>query len=209
MITISSKSELEIELEKVEGFRDPKIKYEQYRLPAPVVAEVLWYIGLRHRDFEGRIVADLGCGTGMFVVGSAMMGADYVVGVDIDPKALEAARRCAARFGAGSLVDFIHGNVEHLGLMADVAIQNPPFGVRVREADRAFLKAGIRVAPTLYSIHKGGEDVRRFVARFVGECGGKVDEILPLKIKLPPTYQFHKKRFHIFDVDLYRIVREH
>jgi len=209
LITITSKSELEIVLEKVEGFRDPKIRYEQYRLPTPVVAEILWYIGLRHRDLEGRVVADLGCGTGMFTVGAAMMGADYVVGVDVDRAALEEAKRCARRFGAEEVADFMLCDVGRLGLKADVVIQNPPFGVRVREADRAFLRAGIEAAPTLYSIHKSGGDVRRFIAGFVRDCGGKVDEMLPLKIKLPPTYQFHKKRFHIFDVDLYRIVREH
>jgi len=209
LITIRSKSELEIALEKVEGFREPKIRYEQYRLPTTVVAEVLWYIGLRHKDLEGRVVADLGCGTGMFTVGAAMMRADYVVGVDIDLQAVGEARRCAKRFGADEVADFVLGNVEHLGLKADVVVQNPPFGVRVREADRAFLRAALDVAPTLYSVHKGGDDVRRFIVGFVRDCGGKVDELLPLKIKLPPTYQFHKKRFHIFDVDLYRIVREH
>jgi predicted RNA methylase len=37
--------------------------------------------------------------------------------------------------------------------------------------------------------------VREFIVRYTKELGGKVDEILPLKIKLPPTYHFHKRDF--------------
>ena len=204
---IGSKSELEILLEKIEGFRSPKLQLEQYRLPAPVAAEILWYIGLRHKDLENRIVADLGCGTGMLTAGAALMGADYTVGVDLDANALNDAKRWIRKLHLEGRVDFLRGAVEELCLRADVVIQNPPFGVRKREADRAFLKAGLSAAQTVYSLHKGGEGIRRFIRGFVGECGGKIDEILPLKIKLPPTYQFHKRKFHVFDVDLYRVVR--
>ncbi|HRR54907.1 MAG TPA: METTL5 family protein [Candidatus Methanomethylicus sp.] len=205
---MTSKSELEIALERVGHFSDPKIRLEQYRLPAPQVAEILWYIGLRHRDIEGRAVADLGSGTGMFAIGAALMGADVVVGIDLDVRAVESARETARRLGVSRATDFVEGDAGHPPARADVVIQNPPFGVRVREADRAFLRGALECAPTTYSLHKGGQDVRGFIAKYTKELGGRVDEILPLKIKLPPTYHFHKKRFHAFDVDLYRIVRD-
>jgi putative methylase len=204
---ICSRRELEMLLERVESFSDPKLRLEQYRLPAPVAAEVLWYIGLRHKDLEGRIVADLGCGTGMLTAGAALMGADYTIGVDIDTNAISSARRMVTRLGLGGRVDLINCSVEQLPISADVVIQNPPFGVRVKGADRAFLKAGLEAAGVVYSIHKADDGVRRFVAAYVKGEGGKVDEILPLSIKLPPTYHFHTKRVHEFAVDLYRIVR--
>ncbi|MGA2573450.1 MAG: METTL5 family protein [Candidatus Methanomethylicaceae archaeon] len=204
---ITSKSELEILLERIGNFDAPKLKLEQYRLPAPAAAEILWYIGLRHKDLEGRIVGDLGCGTGMLTAGAALMGADYVVGVDIDAPALSKARGVVEKFRLGDRVDLLMCGVNDLSISVDVIIQNPPFGIREREADRAFLKAGIRAGQTVYSLHRGDEGVRKFIGSYVRDLGGKVDEILPLNIKLPPTYHFHKKKFHEFDVDLYRIVR--
>lgn len=205
---ITSKSELEIALERVGNFPSPKIRLEQYRLPAPQVAEILWYIGLRHRDIEGRVVADVGCGTGMFTIGSALMGADLVVGVDLDREAIASAKSLALKMGVSDSTDFVEGDAGHPPQRADVVIQNPPFGVQVREADRAFLRGALECAPTTYSLHKGGQESRDFIAKYVKGLGGRVDEVLPLKIKLPPTYHFHTKRFHAFDVDLYRIVRD-
>jgi len=204
---ISSKVELERLLEGVRSFVSPKLFFEQYRLPAPVAAEILWYVHLRHKDIEEQTIADLGCGTGMLAIGAALLGAKYVVGLDIDRYAVDDARNTAARLGLGMRTDFVVGDVRFPGLKADVVLQNPPFGVRRREADRAFIVAGLSVAPKVYSLHRGGESVRRFIFRFVGDVGGKVDEVLPLKIKLPPTYNFHRKRFYLFEADLYRIVR--
>ncbi|MEM0232182.1 MAG: hypothetical protein QXG78_03660 [Candidatus Methanomethyliaceae archaeon] len=42
---------------------------------------------------------------------------------------------------------------------------------------------------------------------FVEKLGGKVEEVIPLKIKLPHSYHFHKKKFHEFEANLYKIVR--
>jgi putative methylase len=143
----------------------------------------------------------------MLTAGAALMGADYSVGVDLDADALIDAKKFIKKLNLESRVDFFRGAVEELGLRADVVIQNPPFGVWKREADRAFLSAALDIAHTVYSLHKGGEDIRRFIRGFVEGLGGKIDEILPLKIKLPPTYEFHKRKFHVVDVDLYRIMR--
>ncbi|MDI9644976.1 MAG: METTL5 family protein [Candidatus Verstraetearchaeota archaeon] len=205
---VRSKKELEIILEKVGHFGRPKIRYEQYRLPANVAAEVLWYIATRHGDIQGKVIADFGCGTGMLSLGAALMGAAYVIGIDIDLPPLLEARTSAREVSVSNRVDFVNAEVGRLHMEVDVVIQNPPFGVRVREADRAFLKNGIKSAPKVYSIHKGGKKAREFVSSFVKGCGGHVDEVLPLKIKLTPTYHFHKKKAHTFEADLFRIVRD-
>lgn len=203
-----SKKELEILLETIREFEGPNIAYEQYRLPAQLAAEVIWYIEMRHRDIQGKRIVDLGCGTGMLTVGAALMGAEYIVGVDIDVGSILKAKEACQMLSLGHAVDFINSEVSRLELEADVVVQNPPFGVRVRGADRAFIRKSLEVAPKVYSIHKGGEAVMGFVSAFVAECGGRIDETLPLKIKLSPTYHFHKKRSYAFEAHLFRIVRD-
>lgn len=205
---IFSKSELEIKLEKIERFENPKLILEQYRLPAPLAAEILWYIQIRFGDIAGNVIADLGCGTGILGIGCALLNADYVIGVDIDSNAIKKARKTSIEFEVSDRIDFIVGDIKNLNLKTNVVIQNPPFGVRKKGADRDFIIAALRIAPKVYSIHKGGEHVRKFIIKFVEQLGGKVVEEVPLKIKLPPSYHFHKKKFHVFEARLYKIVRE-
>jgi len=55
---------------------------------------------LRHLPsdaWRGRRVVDVGCGSGLFAVAMAQLGAD-VTAVDVDPKSVEATRLNAARF---------------------------------------------------------------------------------------------------------------
>ena len=72
-------------------------------------------------DLEGRVVLDLGCGTGRDVyLASKLVGSDgYVIGVDMTPEQLEVARRHVdaqtRRFGYDTPnVDFRQGYIEDL-----------------------------------------------------------------------------------------------
>lgn len=51
------------------------------------------------QPLQGAAVLDYGCGSGILGIAAARLGAREVVGVDIDPKALEAAADNAARNG--------------------------------------------------------------------------------------------------------------
>jgi putative methylase len=205
---ISSKTELEIELEKIKSFESPILSLEQYKLPASIAADILWYINFRHKDISNKIVIDLGCGTGILSIGAALLSAKYVIGVDIDKKAIKYARENAYELRVLDKIDFIVGDVRNIEIKGDIVIQNPPFGVRRRGADRIFIIAGLRIAPKIYSLHKGGEEIRKFMIKFINDNNAKIEEIVPLKIKLPHTYQFHKKKFYTFRADLYKISRK-
>jgi 2-polyprenyl-3-methyl-5-hydroxy-6-metoxy-1,4-benzoquinol methylase len=85
---------LEIHLQKVQGFKNPVAGLEQYMTPAPLAARFLFDAFL-HGDIEGMKVLDLGCGTGMLSVGAALLGGD-VTGVDGDASALLTAEENAA-----------------------------------------------------------------------------------------------------------------
>jgi len=79
-------------------------------------------------NVEGKKVLDLGTGSGIFAISAALYGASEVVGVDINPRAIEMAKENAAR--AGVSIDFRQGsyfNVLREGEKFDVIISNPPF----------------------------------------------------------------------------------
>jgi predicted nicotinamide N-methyase len=75
-------------------------------------------------DVRGRIVVDLGCGSGVAGIAAARAGAERVVAVDIDPLAVEVASLCAAANGVfvhGCVVDPIAGD-DHIVTSADVVL---------------------------------------------------------------------------------------
>ena len=49
---------------------------------------------------SGRRFLDVGCGAGIFSIAAARLGAREVVGIDVDPRCVEVARRNAERFAA-------------------------------------------------------------------------------------------------------------
>lgn len=66
---------------------------------------------------EDAAVVELGCGGGQGVVGTALAGADRVVGVDLSREQLRHARRLRDHYGADAA--FVHGDVTALPLAAD------------------------------------------------------------------------------------------
>jgi len=206
LVEIRRLRHLEIILELVEPHPSPIPSLEQYTISARAAAQVLWFAAKRYDDVIGKLVLDFGCGTGRLGIGAALLGADYVVGVDVDLKALEVARLNAVNVGVDDKINFIHASVECVPIRGDTVIQNPPFGVQKRGADRVFLEAAVEAANVIYSIHKAGEQNRRFIVSYVSELGGVVTDILPLVIEIPHMFDFHTKRWHKVKVDLYRIV---
>ena len=54
---------------------------------------------------------DLGCGTGRLGLGAAFLGAEEVVGIDIDPVAIKIAQKNAEKAGLTDKVQWINGDV--------------------------------------------------------------------------------------------------
>ncbi|MEM1744952.1 MAG: METTL5 family protein [Candidatus Nezhaarchaeales archaeon] len=202
-----TRKQLAMLLSKVDVHPEPKVMLEQYTLTSEEASDILWTIETTFGDISKKVVVDLGCGTGRLAIGSALLGAGYVVGVDVDKKALRRAVEAAKKLGVDDKASWILASVHSLSLRADVVIQNPPFGVRREGADRPFLEAALRIAPIVYSLHKSGWKNRQFLKRYIRELGGRVDKIVPLEITIKPTFEFHTKRNYKVKVDLYRILR--
>ena len=191
------KKQLEIMLERLEGFDKPMPEREQYSTPATVAAELLYLAYLRG---DLGVVCDLGCGTGILAIGAALLGA-RAIGVEIDPVALAAARRNASRLGAE--VDFIRGSVNSIALKGiDTVIMNPPFGAqRASQGDRAFLRKATEISHVIYSLHNRGSE--GFIRRFIEPC--TIQEIYRIPFRLKRCFEFHSQDAKTIEVELYRI----
>lgn len=203
-----TKKQLAMLLSKVNEHPKPKISLEQYTLVSEEVSDILWTIETVFGDISGKVLVDLGCGTGRLAIGSALLGANYVIGVDIDEVALKVAASSAKKLGVEDKISWVLASVQNLNLRADVVIQNPPYGVRREGADRPFLETALRIAPIVYSLHKSGSRNRQFLKRFIKDLGGIIDRIIPLEVTIRPTFEFHIKRSYKVKVDLYRIMRK-
>lgn len=95
-------------LSDVPEFESPSYELEQYKTSAEVAADISFSVERSFGDISGRCVLDLGCGTGIFTVASAALGAAIVVGVDVDESAISAAQESLFD---GARADFILADV--------------------------------------------------------------------------------------------------
>src|SRR5229473_2612601 len=51
-----------------------------------------------HGDLQGKHFLDIGCGSGLSMLAALRLGASSVLGTDIDPESVSAARNLLARF---------------------------------------------------------------------------------------------------------------
>lgn len=206
---MKSKKELAIILSKLKTFEVPKTKYEQYSTPAEEAADFLWNAYMNN-DLYDRYVIDLGCGTGILTIGAALLGA-RVVGIDIDPDAIETAND--NKQFAETLLNMKLTNVKFAvkdvnlikNLKADTVIQNPPFGTKTKHTDIMFLDKAVEIAHVVYSMHK--IETRDFIEKYCFEKGLNAGLINTYTFSLKPTMKFHEKGKYAVRVGLWRIYR--
>jgi len=196
---------LEKAISKIEPHPTPKAYLEQYTIPPATAAEILYIATYIYDDVINKTVVDLGCGTGRLAIGAALLGARETFGVDVDKVAVNEARENAERMGVKRKTHWITADIDAVRGTFDTVLQNPPFGVQRRRADRKFIKKSLELGRTVYSLHKGGKSNREFIKRFIEKHGGRVTSMFPMKMDIPRLFQFHTKRKYTLQVDLYRI----
>ena len=205
MKIISSKSQLAIALSGLEGFYEPKVRQEQYQMDSEVGASAIWNACLL-KDIEGKVIADLGCGTGILGIGTLLLGAKSVFFVDSDKKALETAKKNILKVKSEGYAlggaEFINIDIQELKIKADIVIQNPPFGTKIRHNDAVFLEKAMETAPVVYSFHKS--ESKPFLERFSAKNNAKITHIWDFKFPLKATFEFHRRRIHRIDVSCFR-----
>ena len=90
MKKITRKKHLEMRLQNIPAHPKPKVGLEQYTTPSVIASDLIWN-AFSLGDIEDKNILDLGCGTGVFAIGSALMGANSSIGVDIDEDSIELA----------------------------------------------------------------------------------------------------------------------
>jgi putative methylase len=220
------KLDLERFLSQIESHPSPRASLEQYTISESAAAMMLYLAAYTYGDIVGKRVLDLGCGTGRLALGCAFLGAESVVGVDIDKLAVKLAAENSAKQVFKTKMGWITGEVNAIVGKFDTVVQNPPFGVQKRGADRAFLEKALQVADAVYSLHNhpftNEPLVRRlkandgllqvepspFLTRFIEVHGGKIKAVYALLLVIPRMFDFHTKTRSEIIIDLY-VIKKH
>ncbi|MFM5750791.1 50S ribosomal protein L11 methyltransferase [Aeromonas sp. 602826] len=80
-----------------------------------------WLDGL---DLTGKTVVDFGCGSGILGIAALKLGAARVIGIDIDPQAIQASRDNATRNGVADQIELYLPADQPQDVEADVVVAN-------------------------------------------------------------------------------------
>lgn len=208
---INSKSELAIALSKLKVFEKPSLYREQYTMDSETAAFVLWFAYMKG-DIKNRIVADLGAGTGILGIGAFLLGTKKVFLVEIDEKAVKLIHE-----NIKFIEDFvknkkiiekiivINDDITNFNQKVETIVQNPPFGVKKRHADKLFLEKAFEISGVVYSFHK--IDSSDFINNISNKNNFRVTNLLKFDLPIKQTMKYHKKRIHRFKVGCWRMER--
>ena len=196
-----SKSGLAVELSKLKAFIHPKVKQEQYTTDSEPAAEVLHSAYMNH-DIKNKIIADLGCGTGILGIGCLLLEAGFVYFVDNDKDVLEILKENLKKYNFKNY-KIINKDIKDFNEAVDIVMQNPPFGTKVKHSDKIFLEKAFSIAKVIYSFHK--TSTLRFIEAVSKDNKFKITNSFDFNFPLKQTYEFHKKKIKKIEVSCYRL----
>ncbi|VDO06620.1 unnamed protein product [Rodentolepis nana] len=207
--TCISKKNLQMELQNLDSFSNPKQYLEQYPTSAHVASDILFDMQTRNDAIEGKVVGDLGCGAGMLSLGAHLLGASFVVGFDIDEDAISDFQTNLNENlppQSAACINLVLADVTKLTPPRvkpfDTVIMNPPFGTtdKSKGIDSEFLKFGLNVSKKhVYSLHK--TTTRDHIVKTVQGLGANCEVIAELRFDIPMMYKKHKKASKDIAVD--------
>jgi len=206
MKKITRKKHLEMRLQSIPTHPKPKVGLEQYTTPSVIASDLIWN-AYSLGDVENRNIVDLGCGTGVFAIGSALMGANFSVGIDVDEDSIDLAMEVRDKLKVDN-ADFIACDICEFDepFDADTVFQNPPFGSQ-RNADSGqdlkFIQRAIQFDPhVLYSFHMASTE--EFLIKYYNDNNLEITHIFRYKFPIPKIYDFHTKEKRDVDVIVIR-----
>jgi len=197
------KKQDELIFQSLATFQYPKPHLEQYPTPPDLAVK---FLNLAYEDIKDKVVFDLGCGTGILSIGSAILGARMVVGVDIDILALKIAKKNleAVRGIYGELkVYFVNADIRELKFRADTVVMNPPFGMQRRGADRDFIVKAIEGSKVVWTLLGVNSDP--LLERLSKIYGFKFEKMGNFTLSIKRSMRFHKREIYRTRVSIYRL----
>lgn len=200
----SSRSGLAIVLSKLKGFSDPKVRSEQYMTDSEVASTILWDAYMKG-DIEGKIIADLGSGTGILGIGAMILGAKKVYFVESESSAMEIAKSNLDMVESESSAEFMLIDVREFDKKVDVIVMNPPFGTKNEHSDKIFLEKAFETGDVIYSLHKS--ETKEFIERFSDKNNFKITQVMDFSYPLKATMEFHRKKIEKINVSCFRFIK--
>jgi putative methylase len=195
--------QLEMLLQKVPQPQTPRPQLEQYMTPAPIAADILFTAYLAG-DIEDKVIIDLGCGTGIFAVGAAIMGARTVIGIDIDMNLIKKAKEYAT---ANALpISYHTQDIATVDLPCNTVLMNPPFGAQKgnQNADRKFIEKAFQISNVIYSLHL--KKTIPFLDKMITSMNGVITDQKEYRFPIKAMFEFHEKQVATYQVSLLRIL---
>ena len=207
-MSIRSKKDLEIEISRLKGFKNPNVQLEQYATPSNITADWVWFMALKG-EIAGKTFLDAGSGPGIIGIGLLLMGAKKVFFVDKDS---EVIKICIENYNNTKKVyeigeaEFITSDISLFDDEVDITVQNPPFGTKDEHIDKLFLEKAFTFSPIVYSMHK--YSTKSFIESISKHYQFNVTHHWRYSFPIKATFSFHKKPVRNIDVGLWRMEKK-
>ncbi len=210
---VRSRKELAVFLSKLKTFSKPNEQLEQYSSDSETAAKLLWQAYLTGH-INNKYVLDLGCGTGILGIGALLLGAKHVEFIDVDATIYIALKENLALLqehweinilGKWSFTNTNLSTCNKKRREDAVVIMNPPFGTKIKHADKLFLQAAMTMAPIVYTMHKTA--TRNFIQSYSYDAGFYIPWQENVSYPLKQTLQHHKKRLERIEITLYCLLQ--
>lgn len=194
------KRKLEITLQGLNTIASPKAHLEQYTTPSNIAADIL-YFAHSMGDISDKKILDLGCGCGIFAIGAALLGAESIIGIDIDEGAIRCAKENAQTLELD--IDFRICDITDFNENGYCVVQNPPFGAQKRHADRPFLEKALKLSKVVYSLHL--TKTRDFIEKLSNKLKADITHSKSYEFGIDHSFSFHSKERMEFEVTMFRL----
>ncbi len=187
-------------LSRLQDFKEPKIKLEQYITNSDVASELLWSADMRG-FIKGKTIIDLGAGTGGLGIGALLLGAKKVIFLEKDESAIVILKKNIAQVSEEyELPDYeiVQGDVSEAKGEYDMVVMNPPFGTKIKRVDTLFLQKAFTLSDVVLTIHK--TSTKTYILKTIEENGFSLIESFDFNYLLKKTFEHHLKQVKTIEV---------